>query len=117
MSSEHEIKMWTPTTLILLLFIIIGTAMAVYRLSQGLGASTNMNDMYPWGIWLGFDVLGGVAMAAGGFIIQQAGGKNCDFYGKEDWLFGGTIIATNEAVSDEFRDIMKKIFIDDQAGK
>jgi Ni/Fe-hydrogenase subunit HybB-like protein len=35
----------------------------------GLGASTNMNDVYPWGVWLGFDVLGGVAMAAGGFII------------------------------------------------
>jgi Ni/Fe-hydrogenase subunit HybB-like protein len=72
MSSEHEIKMWTPSTLVLFLFIIIGTAIAIYRISQGLGASTNMNDMYPWGIWLGFDVLGGVAMAAGGFIIAAA---------------------------------------------
>ena len=56
-------------------------------------------------------------VAAGGFIIQQAGGKAFDFYGHEDWLFGGTIIATNEAIADEFRDIIKKIFIDDQAGK
>ena len=56
-------------------------------------------------------------VAAGAFIIQQAGGKAYDFYGNEDWLFGGTIIATNEAVADEFRDIIKKIFIDDQAGK
>ena len=56
-------------------------------------------------------------VAAGAFIIQQAGGKVYDFYGNEDWLFGGTIIATNEAVADEFRDIIKKIFIDDQAGK
>jgi len=55
-------------------------------------------------------------VAAGAFIIQQAGGKACDFYGNEDWLFGGTIIATNEAVSDEFRSIIKKIFIDGQAG-
>ncbi len=56
-------------------------------------------------------------VAAGGFIIQQAGGKACDFYGNEDWLFDGTIIATNEAIADEFRDIIKKIFLDDQSGK
>jgi Ni/Fe-hydrogenase subunit HybB-like protein len=41
-------------------------------MSKGLGAVTNMNDMYPWGFWLGFDLLGGVAMAAGGFIIATA---------------------------------------------
>jgi Ni/Fe-hydrogenase subunit HybB-like protein len=41
-------------------------------MAKGLGASTNMNDVYPWGFWLGFDVLGGVAMAAGGFIIAAA---------------------------------------------
>lgn len=72
MSSEREIKMWTPNTVVLFLFIIIGAAVAIYRLAKGLGASTNMNDMYPWGFWLGFDVLGGVAMAAGGFIIAAA---------------------------------------------
>lgn len=72
MSSEHEIKMWTPHTFVLILFIIIGIAVALYRMVKGLGASTNMNDMYAWGFWLGFDVLGGVAMAAGGFIIAAA---------------------------------------------
>jgi Ni/Fe-hydrogenase subunit HybB-like protein len=72
MSSHHEIKMWTPNTVVLFLFIIIGTAVAIYRMAKGLGASTNMNDMYPWGFWLGFDVLGGVALAAGGFIIATA---------------------------------------------
>jgi myo-inositol-1(or 4)-monophosphatase len=56
-------------------------------------------------------------VAAGGFIIQQAGGMTCDFNGNEDWLFDGTIIATNEAIADEFKDIIKKIFIDDQSGK
>jgi Ni/Fe-hydrogenase subunit HybB-like protein len=72
MSSEHEIKMWTPNTIILFLFIIVGLAVALYRMVKGLGAVTNMNDMYPWGFWLGFDLLGGVAMAAGGFIIATA---------------------------------------------
>jgi myo-inositol-1(or 4)-monophosphatase len=56
-------------------------------------------------------------VAAGAFIIQQAGGKNFDFYGNEDWLFGGTIIASNEAVSKEFREVIKKIFLNGQSGK
>jgi Ni/Fe-hydrogenase subunit HybB-like protein len=72
MSSDQEIKMWTPNTVVLLLLIIIGLGVSLFRMTQGLGAATNMNDMYPWGIWLGFDVLGGVAMAAGGFIIATA---------------------------------------------
>jgi hypothetical protein len=33
----------------------------------GLGATTNLGDSFPWGMWLGIDVLGGVAMAAGIF--------------------------------------------------
>jgi Ni/Fe-hydrogenase subunit HybB-like protein len=72
MSSDHEIKMWTPNTVVLLLLIIAGSGVALFRMTKGLGASTNMNDMYPWGFWLGFDLLGGVAMAAGGFIIATA---------------------------------------------
>jgi len=72
MSSDHEIKMWTPNTVILVLFIMVGLAVVLYRMFNGLGASTNLNDTYPWGIWLGFDVLGGVAMAAGGFTIAAA---------------------------------------------
>ena len=72
MSSERDIKMWTPNTVVLFLLILVGGAVAFYRMAKGLGASTNMNDVYPWGFWLGFDVLGGVAMAAGGFIIAAA---------------------------------------------
>ena len=37
--------------------------------SAGLGASTTLNDLAPWGIWIGFDVMSGVALAAGGFVI------------------------------------------------
>lgn len=39
------------------------------RFSQGLGAATNLNDTFPWGIWIGFDILVGVGLAAGGFVI------------------------------------------------
>jgi Ni/Fe-hydrogenase subunit HybB-like protein len=64
--------MWTPNTVVLLLCIIAGTGVALYRMTLGLGAATNLNNAYPWGLWLGFDVLGGVAMAAGGFVIACA---------------------------------------------
>ena len=72
MESNSTIRTWTPTTFILLFFIVAGSAAIVYRLIFGLGATTNLNDSYPWGFWLGLDVLGGVAMAAGGFIIACA---------------------------------------------
>jgi Ni/Fe-hydrogenase subunit HybB-like protein len=72
MESNPNIKTWTPTTIVMVLLIIAGTVIAGYRMVMGLGASTNLNDGYPWGFWLGLDVLGGVAMAAGGFIIACA---------------------------------------------
>ena len=49
-----------------------GFTAAVWRYSQGLGASTNLVDTFPWGIWIGFDILVGVGLAAGGFTIAAA---------------------------------------------
>lgn len=72
MKSQHEIKMWTPITLLLLLFMAAGLVVIIYRLTAGLGAVTNLNDRFPWGLWIGLDVLGGVAMAAGGFLVAGA---------------------------------------------
>ncbi len=73
MESQRSIKTFTPHTVALLLFILVGTAAMIYRLAKGLGYPvTRLNDTVPWGFWLGFDVLGGVAMAAGGFIIACA---------------------------------------------
>ena len=42
------------------------------RFTHGLGASTALSDRFPWGLWIGFDVLCGVALAAGGFTISAA---------------------------------------------
>jgi Ni/Fe-hydrogenase subunit HybB-like protein len=72
MKNNHEVKMMTPFTFLLILVIGIGVILAIYRLTSGLGATTNLNDDFPWGLWIGFDMLGGVAMAAGGFIIAGA---------------------------------------------
>lgn len=52
-------------------YIIIGLGLysAVVRFTQGLGASTNLSDQFPWGIWIGFDVMCGVGLGSGGFTM------------------------------------------------
>jgi Ni/Fe-hydrogenase subunit HybB-like protein len=47
----------------------LAAAVAAARYVFGLGATTNLSDATPWGLWIGFDVLSGVALAAGGFIL------------------------------------------------
>ena len=50
--------------------ILLSGAWATYlRIRYGLGGSTNLSDQFPWGIWVGFDVMCGVALAAGGFTL------------------------------------------------
>jgi Ni/Fe-hydrogenase subunit HybB-like protein len=41
----------------------------IVRYWHGLGATTNLNDATPWGLWIAFDVMAGVALAAGGFVL------------------------------------------------
>ena len=47
-------------------------------------------------------------VAAGAFIVQQAGGKVTDFNGGQNWLFGGEIVATAENIFDDFYSIVNK---------
>jgi c(7)-type cytochrome triheme protein len=52
--------------------IMLAGALATYvRFVRGLGASTNLSDAFPWGLWIGFDILVGVGLAAGGFVISS----------------------------------------------
>ena len=39
------------------------------RIFYGLGGSTNLSDKFPWGLWIAFDVMCGVGLAAGGFTL------------------------------------------------
>jgi len=48
-------------------------------------------------------------VAAGAFIVQQAGGKVSDFIGENNYIFGKEIIATNKNVFDDFLSIVKNI--------
>ncbi len=60
---------WNTFTVSLLLPIALMIGVLVVRFTSGLGAVTNMNDGYPWGIWIAFDVVVGSALGAGGFSV------------------------------------------------
>src|ERR1700758_981515 len=58
--------------LVLLVFMVAGAYSTYIRFRYGLGASTNLSDQFPWGLWVGFDFLCGVMLAAGGFTLTAA---------------------------------------------
>ncbi len=59
----------TPFNAIAFLICAIGVPLLVYRFWAGLGAVTNLSQTQPWGVWIGFDMMTGIALAAGGFTI------------------------------------------------
>ena len=59
----------TPFTLLLGVLSAIAGVILLYRLFYGLGAVTNLNDGYPWGIWIAYDVVVGSAFACGGYAM------------------------------------------------
>ena len=61
--------MVTPTTLILAALVAIALVILAVRFFFGLGAVTNINDGYTWGIWVVYDVVIGSAFACGGYTI------------------------------------------------
>lgn len=51
------------------LILLVGLPVIAYRFTYGLGAATNLSQTNPWGLWIGLDVLCGVALAAGGYTL------------------------------------------------
>ena len=58
--------------LVFLFLMAAGLYATFVRFTRGLGASTHLSDQFPWGIWISFDVLCGVMLAAGGFTLTAA---------------------------------------------
>jgi Ni/Fe-hydrogenase subunit HybB-like protein len=63
---------FTPFSVVSGIILIIGLILTVLRFTGGLAAVTNLSDYNPWGIWIGFDLLVGVALAAGGYVTSAA---------------------------------------------
>ncbi|MFC1707884.1 NrfD/PsrC family molybdoenzyme membrane anchor subunit [Planctomycetota bacterium] len=64
----------TPFNVVVAVILAVGILVTVIRFTMGLGACTNLDNNTPWGLWIGFDVLVGVALAAGGYTLS------CGYY-------------------------------------
>jgi Ni/Fe-hydrogenase subunit HybB-like protein len=65
-------NLFTPFNMVAGVIVIVGIILTVLRFTGGLAATTNLSDYNPWGIWIGFDLLVGVALAAGGYVTSAA---------------------------------------------
>ncbi|MFO7714833.1 sulfate respiration complex protein HmcC [Desulfosarcina sp.] len=63
---------FSPFNIVAGAILLVGGVLTILRFTQGLDAVTNLSDYNPWGIWIGFDLLVGVALAAGGFVTSAA---------------------------------------------
>jgi Ni/Fe-hydrogenase subunit HybB-like protein len=76
---HHEVpvpikhKYFTPGMILVTVIALNGVAFIIARFIFGLGAVTNLDQQFPWGIWIGIDVGAGVALAAGGFMSAAIG--------------------------------------------
>jgi len=62
-------KALTPFNMISAPIILLGAVLIVIRFTMGLGSVTNLSQDYPWGLWIAFDVLIGVAFAGGAYVL------------------------------------------------
>jgi len=65
----QRIRSFPTGTSILSAVVVIGLITMILRYINGLGATTNLSDGRPWGLWISFDLYCGVALAAGGFTL------------------------------------------------
>lgn len=66
--TEAEVRRDAVKTVLWGIIGVLGVA-SVARFSSGLGATTALSEVTPWGFWIAFDVMAGVALAAGGFTL------------------------------------------------
>ena len=62
-------KIFTPFNIISLPIMVLGLVLIVIRFWKGIGSITNLTQDVPWGLWIGFDVVTGVAFAGGAYVL------------------------------------------------
>ncbi len=68
-SIMNEVKGYHGFVKFMIFLVVVGAVAAMARFVFGLGATTNMDDTYPWGLWVSFDVVTAVPLAAGAFTL------------------------------------------------
>ena len=70
MSTKEYVKSCcTPLNAVAALILAVGIPLLVIRFAVGLAATTNLSQTAPWGLWIGFDMMTGIVLAAGGFTV------------------------------------------------
>ena len=64
----NEIKGYHNFLKFMIGLVVLGALATMVRFIFGLGVTTNLNDVYPWGLWISFDVVTAVPLAAGAFM-------------------------------------------------
>lgn len=59
----------TTTFKAILAVIAVFLLVLAWRFLNGIGAVSALNDGYPWGIWIAYDVVSGTALACGGYAV------------------------------------------------
>ncbi len=62
-------KIFTPFNIISFPIMMIGLVIIFLRFKNGIGSVTNLTQDVPWGLWIGFDVVTGVAFAGGAYVL------------------------------------------------
>jgi Ni/Fe-hydrogenase subunit HybB-like protein len=62
-------KIFTPFNIISVPIILLGLVLIIIRFIYGIGSITNLTQEVPWGLWIGFDVVTGVAFAGGAYVV------------------------------------------------
>ncbi|MCK7540002.1 MAG: hypothetical protein MZV63_58395 [Marinilabiliales bacterium] len=62
-------KWFTPFNMISIPIMFLGLCLIVIRFWKGIGSVTNLTQEVPWGLWIGFDVVTGVAFAGGAYVL------------------------------------------------
>lgn len=65
---SSNIPLFTPWSVFLLLLALGALGVAAAKFIFGMHAVDNLSNDWPWGIWVAFNVMGGVALSAGGFV-------------------------------------------------
>jgi Ni/Fe-hydrogenase subunit HybB-like protein len=71
----------TPWNFAAAAIIAVGVPLMIWRFAFGLASVTNLSQTQPWGVWIGFDMMTGIALAAGGFTI----GATVELFGLKEF--------------------------------
>lgn len=69
---EYRQSLITPFNVVAALILSVGLPLIVLRFVHGLSFVTHASNEYPWGLFLGWGLFGGVPLSATGFVMATA---------------------------------------------